>query len=525
MQTETVKKPCPECGSKDNLVEWTAPDGNRVEQCKNPSCGRHQTTRVGLVPREIQDNTGMTVELRGDYKEYRGIYQCVCEKYDVQVADLFGKETIIYNHHNLDGTVDQKYRIVEDKKFGWGKPKSNNTNLFGLSACKDYNAPIIITEGNEDAMSWAMAGLQGCSLLSASTVLNDTDILELQKYPFIVLNTDSDSAGEIAGQKVKSLLQGTKVLKQVDLSPYKDANEALLEAGADFLTEKYKAAKEIVPEGLKFGSQLDFEDLKAPLPDPVKSGIQGLDELLNGGFRSGWLIELTAGSGLGKSSILRHIGNRLKDSNKKGLVLFIEESEKIAPLSYLNLNTPVGDIITNPSKINQTEWDNAVESRLNTDDLIFCDKNWERSVDNLINTCAWAINVKKVDYIILDHITAVISSNSKTNTVAAIDELMERLYNLVVDTQAFIIAAVHLSKPQQPPYWDEGRKPSMYDLKGSGALAQKPDVIIGLSRNQKSVGGARDLVTVEVLKNRWFGKLGECAIMSYLNTGKFEEDE
>ena len=65
----------------------------------------------------------------------------------------------------------------------------------------------------------------------------------------------------------------------------------------------------------------------------------------------------------------------------------------------------------------------------------------------------------------------------------------------------------------------------MYDLRGSGSLEGKPDVIIGLSRNMKSEGVV-DILQLEVLKNRWFSKLGDVDKLIYINnTGRLILDK
>jgi twinkle protein len=62
-------------------------------------------------------------------------------------------------------------------------------------------------------------------------------------------------------------------------------------------------------------------------------------------------------------------------------------------------------------------------------------------------------------------------------------------------------------------------------LRGSAAIAQLSDAVIGLERNQQSDKNGSD-TTVRVLKNRYSGEVGVACTLSYdLATCKFNETE
>jgi twinkle protein len=84
----------------------------------------------------------------------------------------------------------------------------------------------------------------------------------------------------------------------------------------------------------------------------------------------------------------------------------------------------------------------------------------------------------------------------------------------------------HLKRPQNIGH-EEGAATSLAQLRGSGAIAQLSDMVIGLERN----GQAEDLVErnttrVRVLKNRFSGITGPaCNLLYNKETGRMFEIE
>lgn len=63
----------------------------------------------------------------------------------------------------------------------------------------------------------------------------------------------------------------------------------------------------------------------------------------------------------------------------------------------------------------------------------------------------------------------------------------------------------HLKRPDKKGH-EEGGQVSLSQLRGSGAIAQLADMVIGLERDQQ--GDTPNVLTVRVLKNRFSGETG-----------------
>ena len=106
-----------------------------------------------------------------------------------------------------------------------------------------------------------------------------------------------------------------------------------------------------------------------------------------------------------------------------------------------------------------------------------------------------------------------------------IDTTMTRLRSLVERTGISLFLVSHLKRTTGDKNHEEGARVTLGQLRGSAAIAQLSDSVIGLERDQQSDkdGGA---TTVRVLKNRYSGETGVACTLSYnLETCKFDETE
>ncbi|HAT67289.1 MAG TPA: hypothetical protein DCS66_22290, partial [Flavobacteriaceae bacterium] len=106
-------------------------------------------------------------------------------------------------------------------------------------------------------------------------------------------------------------------------------------------------------------------------------------------------------------------------------------------------------------------------------------------------------------YIILDHISIIIYDLADERK--AIDAAMLKLRTLVQELNIHLMVVCHLSRPSGTGH-EEGASVSLKELRGSHSLAQLPDMIIALERNNQAISEAeRNRTLVRILKNRFSG--------------------
>ena len=129
--------------------------------------------------------------------------------------------------------------------------------------------------------------------------------------------------------------------------------------------------------------------------------------------------------------------------------------------------------------------------------------------------------------VILDHISIVVSGDSTQNERQVLDELMTRLRTEVVQqTHCSLHIVSHLTRPDGKPL-ELGAHVHLGLLRGSGAIAQLSDVVIGAERNSQAEDALeRNTVKLRVLKSRITGDTGvACHLLYDKTTGRMTEIE
>jgi twinkle protein len=127
-----------------------------------------------------------------------------------------------------------------------------------------------------------------------------------------------------------------------------------------------------------------------------------------------------------------------------------------------------------------------------------------------------------VDYIVLDHLSIVVSGLGDGDERRMIDNTMTKLRSLVEECNIGMIVVSHLKRPEGKGH-EDGAATSLAHLRGSAAIAQLSDIVLGLERNQQDPAN-KNVTALRVLKNRFTGDTGLCCHLQYdKNTGRMEE--
>tara|TARA_R100000808_G_scaffold19533_1_gene42367 strand:- start:2354 stop:2752 length:399 start_codon:yes stop_codon:yes gene_type:complete len=102
-----------------------------------------------------------------------------------------------------------------------------------------------------------------------------------------------------------------------------------------------------------------------------------------------------------------------------------------------------------------------------------------------------------------------------------IDNLMTKLRSLAEELNVGMFIVSHLKRPSQGKGHEDGKQISIGDLRGSGAIAQLSDFVIGLERDQQ---GENETI-VRILKARYKGSTtGVATCLSYsTESGRLSE--
>ena len=314
------KAPCPACRKVgrdhhgDNLVLYS--DGHGY--CF--SCGAYYgESPKGELRREAKD---MSLIQAGDFipLSKRGISKETCEKFGYTVGEFKGTPVQIAPYHDEKGNLIAQHVRFPNKDFIW-KGEFSNATLWGQHLWAEKGKRVIVTEGEIDAMSisqlqgnkWPVVSIPSGAQGARKAITKSLEWLE--SFEEVVLCFDMDEPGRKAVQEVAPLFSPGKA--RVVSMPLKDANDMLRTGRSQELISSLWSAKPFRPDGIVNGQDILETILKEPevgleLPYPK------LQEMTLG-MRKGELWLFTAGSGIGKSTLVHELGYHMMMEHDKSI--------------------------------------------------------------------------------------------------------------------------------------------------------------------------------------------------------------
>jgi len=155
--------------------------------------------------------------------------------------------------------------------------------------------------------------------------------------------------------------------------------------------------------------------------------------------------------------------------------------------------------------------------------FVFYDHFGSVEAEGLLSKLRYLAVAEKVDLIVLDHVSIAVSGLETDNERRAIDMLMTRLRSMVEETRCSMFVVSHLKRVAGKSF-ESGGEVGMSDFRGSAALEQLSDVMIGQERDLQAEGDQRNFTHMRVIKNRPVGETGPAGWMYFdPYTGRLQE--
>ena len=521
MSTESTfvqHESCPSCGSSDNLARYS--DGHAV--CFSGGCTHYEHGK-GQIGQAVQRKPTRLLEMTGVVAAIpdRRINQETAKRYGVTVE--YGTDGKITKHHypyfdkDTGTAIGTKVRIVENKQF-YATGGFDNAGLFGQQAFKGGGKYITVTEGEADAMAvnemfdgkWPAVSIRSGAAGAAKDIKASLEWLET--FDHVVICFDNDKAGQEAARSVLDLFTPNKA-KNVTL-PMKDAGDMLSARKVQDFVKEWWNAKAYQPDGIVAGNETWDMIIKQSDVKSIDYPWSCLNEYTHG-FRRKELVTITSGSGMGKSQIVRELEHYLLGATEDNIgILALEEDIPKTALGIMSIEANkqlhLDKTVTQEEK--KGYWDRTLGSG-----RIYMFDHWgSTSEDNLLGRIRYMAKGLDCKWIILDHLSIVVSDQDNNDERKAIDSIMTNLRKLVQETGVGLFLVSHLRRPSGSKAHEDGGKISLGELRGSAAIAQLSDIVIGLERDQQHADPTtRNTTCVRVLKNRFVGLTGPACYLYY----------
>ena len=445
----------------------------------------------------------------------RALTQATCEFWDYQIGSVNGEPCQIANYKDAKGhVVAQKVRRANKKFSVIGNGK--DMPLYGMWLHKDGKY-IIVTEGEIDALSvsqafglkYAVVSLPNGAQSAVKAIQQHYEYLD--QFERIVLCFDNDEPGQKATEEVAAILPTGKAY--VMSLPTKDANDCLKAHGAELITKAFWNAKEWRPDGIRKAQELREEVLNPPVADSIPYPYSGLNELL-GGIRIGEMITLTAGSGVGKSTLVRELIYYLAVTKKQPVgVMALEESNRRTMEGLMTVHLS-SNIVINREMVSKDMLAKAFDE-VAVPNLFLFDHFGSSEIEHLLNRIRYMVRALGAKFVVIDHLSIIVSgiAGPGGDERKLIDVAMTKLRTLVSELNIGMILVSHLRRPDGGKGHEDGASVHLGQLRGSHSIVQLSDAVIAMQKNPEDPHlSQRELV---VLKNRWSGDTGSAGILSY----------
>ncbi len=359
----------------------------------------------------------------------RGIAKEVFQFFDTKTKiDVNGKPTSIgFPYPN--GSF--KIRTLDKKGF-YSQGDISKAGLFGRNKfAASSHKTVTITEGELDALSlYQVVRSPVVSVHSAASAGTDVSLDRswVNSFERILLAFDGDEAGREAASKVAKLFDYNKVfMVSFPGGTRKDANDYLRNGERDELATLWYNAKKFLPETIVSS----FHEFDKIIKEKPKAGVLYPFPTLNYmtyGIRTGESVLITAQEGVGKTEMMHAIEHQLLKETLDNIgAIFLEEPKRrhLQAIAGIHLGRPAH---LPDSGVTDTEIFQAVQDVVRMDERLHIYSHFgSDDPEVILDTIRFLVSARGCRYILLDHITMVVSGLGGKDERIGLDYLSTRL--------------------------------------------------------------------------------------------------
>jgi len=512
---ETHRAECNSCGSSDGNVHYD--DGHAFcFVCSTYTAPQSADRLVSVTERKVHKM--VTPLSQGTFSDIsdRGITLDTARQFGITVS----ADKHYYPYYDANGNhVANKVRKVSSKEFHAEGHMSQGT-LFGQQLFRQGGKYVTVTEGELDAASiyqmtgskWPVVSLRNGAQSAVKDVKAQFEWLN--KFDNIVLCFDNDEPGREAANKVAQIFEPNKC-RIVSLKA-KDANEYLVHGQSAKFVERWWDARPFTPAGI-----VNLKDFEGLYDDDDRQSVdypyKGMNEMLYG-MRTGELITFTAGTGAGKSSIMRELEHHLLNNPDSNIgIISLEENVKQTIFHLMSVEASKRLYI---KEVRDTVDDEQLrmyeQATVGTGRVFAFDHFGSIQTDEILARVRYMVKALDCRYIIIDHLSILVSGLEGEDERRNIDKMMTQLRSLVEETQCCMLLVSHLRRASGDKGQEQGVQISLSMLRGSHSIAQISDAVIAMERDQQASDPvAANTTTIRVLKNRYAGETGIATYLWY----------
>lgn len=456
----------------------------------------------------------------------RGITSIVSAKYGVR-TEIENKYDVVSRHYPItaDGKiVGYKKRTTPKTFVGIGNTKATN-EFFGQSAFPSSNKYLVVTTGEEDAMSFAEVLRSGKDSTEywtpcVSVTAGDGSIIKQFKANYeylcshekIILAFDNDEPGQRYMEEAARLLPHGKAFIAKFPKDAKDASDLLKEGRISELKQVFWKAEPFSRVDVLHLEQMwdDFEDEDSNVKIPFPPAWSHLNEMMNGGQELGEITIIGALTSIGKSSIVSNLVYHLiENTSFKVGAMYLESTKREVVRDLLSLDAGMNLRTADRNSLDMTVLKNRfIDGLAKKNQFVYVDHQGSISTTEIFDKLNYLAKAEGCNVIIIDPIQAGVNSSDN----AAIIGFMDTLLKFAKETNTCVIAVSHMKKPSE----ENPHAVTEYQLMGSSSINQIAFNTILISRDKMNECPIKKSATkLQLVKCRRTGNTGEAGWLRY----------
>ena len=377
------------------------------------------------------------------------------------------ENTIQFNYFMGDQLINIKYR---DGRKNFKLFKGAEKVFYNINSIVGYDWCVIV-EGEMDVLALHEAGIKNTISVPNGATLNSNNLDYLdncidyfEDKTKIIIAVDADEPGQaLKNEFVRRL--GAEVCYLVDFNGNKDANEFLIEHGADKLSSAIHAAKQVPLENVS--TLYDIED---ELKDFVKNGFKpGFQIGLNNFDKifstyTGQFITVTGIPSSGKSDFVDQMVVGY-NKNYQWKTAFASPENQPTYLHAHKLMRKTWMDMPSAGDIGGDKW-NEVADHVN-DNYFFIDMD-KYNLESVLRKGAELVKRKGIKCLVIDPFNKVRDVNAHSDDVNRYT--MDYLAKIETFCRKYDVLTFIVAHPTKMYKGQDGKieEPTMYNIKGGG---------------------------------------------------------
>ena len=377
------------------------------------------------------------------------------------------ENTIHFNYFIGDQLINIKYR---DGRKNFKLYKGAEKIFYNINSIVGYDSCIIV-EGEMDVLAMHEAGVKNVISVPNGATLNSNNLDYLdncidyfEDKTEIILALDTDEPGQALKQEFIRRL-GAEVCYLVDFDDCKDANEYLLNHGADKLREVVTSCKQVPLEGVS--TLYDIEDeLKDFVKNGFKPGFQvglpNFDKIFS--TYTGQFITVTGIPSSGKSDFVDQMVVGYNNNYGWKTAYASPENQPTYLHAHKLMRKHWQDMPT-PGDIGGQQW-KKVADHVN-DNYFFIDMD-RYTLESVLRKGAELVKRKGIKCLVIDPFNKVRDTNAHSDDVNRYT--MDYLQKIEIFAKKYDVLVFIVAHPTKMYKGQDGKieEPTMYNIKGGG---------------------------------------------------------